>query len=262
MFPVRLELVRHMYAPDKDQFTVPVNTHDEFWIMFVPESGKFEWSIGNEKGEASFGDCVLCPPGIPFHRRVIERLNYHFFSFYWHSHQEKIDAQGDLPALLHINDTARLYSTLLYLRKVSLPTESLVLSRKTQLLTDLLQHGFLEQFETRKTKGRKGDAQMDQALQFVETNAFSEFNFGDIAKSLGMGNMTFSRRFRSAFGQTPIDFLTNLRLKKACELLESSDKSLDVIAKECGYSSGFYLSRVFVKRLRVRPSIYRQTHQV
>lgn len=66
-----------------------------------------------------------------------------------------------------------------------------------------------------------------------------------------------SRVFRENTGVTFVDYLTGIRIEKACALLLESEKGLQKIANEVGYSNSNYLIRVFRKRHGMTPGEYR-----
>ena len=59
-------------------------------------------------------------------------------------------------------------------------------------------------------------------------------------------------------GISYVNFLTNLRLQKAVELLKTTDEKTYIIAEMVGYADQNYFSYVFKKKYGVSPSKYRQ----
>ena len=72
-----------------------------------------------------------------------------------------------------------------------------------------------------------------------------------------MSYVQFSRRFKSAVGMTPQDYVTNLRLKKAKVLLGETDLSVGQIATSCGFGNEYYFSNFFKKHNNLSPSEFR-----
>jgi AraC family transcriptional regulator, transcriptional activator FtrA len=69
---------------------------------------------------------------------------------------------------------------------------------------------------------------------------------------------TFTRRFKRKYGVSFGDWLTEQRLYKARELLESSERGIDDIAHQCGLGSAATLRRLFSERFRTSPSQHRR----
>ena len=68
----------------------------------------------------------------------------------------------------------------------------------------------------------------------------------------------FSRFFREQTNQVFSGYLENLRMKKACELLDGTNQSIDSIAAAVGYNSAYSFRRAFKKTLGVIPTEYRK----
>ncbi|MFN3314979.1 MAG: helix-turn-helix domain-containing protein, partial [Hyphomonas sp.] len=65
--------------------------------------------------------------------------------------------------------------------------------------------------------------------------------------------------FKQSVGVPPRVYLTQLRIEKACELLEHANMSITEIAQEVGYSSNQVLARTFLKHRYMSPTDYRRT---
>ena len=83
-----------------------------------------------------------------------------------------------------------------------------------------------------------------------------------LAQVAGMSPRTFARTFKEEAKKTPAEFVEGARIDAARNRLESSDMALKVVAYECGFSSAEHMRQVFVKRLSVTPTQYRQSCRV
>ena len=80
-----------------------------------------------------------------------------------------------------------------------------------------------------------------------------------LATESGYSRVHFIRMFRAATGYSPHNYLLNLKLERARELLKDPSMSLIEIALDCGFSSHSHLSRLFHKIVGVTPSDYRRS---
>lgn len=69
----------------------------------------------------------------------------------------------------------------------------------------------------------------------------------------------FLRAFRSAFGETPHDFLTRLRLERARELLTITSRPVTEICFDVGFSSLGSFSTLFRRQIGMSPAQFRRT---
>jgi AraC family transcriptional regulator len=69
----------------------------------------------------------------------------------------------------------------------------------------------------------------------------------------------FARAFKANTGLTPHQFVVNMRLERALELLSASDESMADIAVICGFSDQSHFCRVFRRNFGVSPGTYRRS---
>jgi transcriptional regulator GlxA family with amidase domain len=74
-----------------------------------------------------------------------------------------------------------------------------------------------------------------------------------------MGLRTLNRRFKTAVGQTPLEYLQEVRMNAARELLKTSNLSINEIADKVGYQDTGYFSSLFKKIFSTTPNAYRAT---
>ena len=80
-----------------------------------------------------------------------------------------------------------------------------------------------------------------------------------LAQHASMSLRTFTRRFRAEVGETPAAWLTAQRLRRAQELLESTDLPVDRIARATGLGTSASLRQHLRSATGVSPSAYRRT---
>ena len=86
-----------------------------------------------------------------------------------------------------------------------------------------------------------------------------KFVEADIAEAAAMSVRTLTRRFTAEVGQSPIQWLAGVRIRHAQELLETTDHSIERIARQVGFSSPSAFRDQFRRATRVSPSEYRAT---
>ena len=70
----------------------------------------------------------------------------------------------------------------------------------------------------------------------------------------------FSRSFRREIGISPIEYLSNVRLEHAMQLLTTTNLSINEIAVLSGFSNGNYFAKTFKRKLGFTPSDYKRNH--
>ncbi len=81
----------------------------------------------------------------------------------------------------------------------------------------------------------------------------------DMAEQESMSVRTFTRRFREEAGVSPGQWLTQQRVERARQLLESSDLSIDQVARDAGFGTAQSMRQHLQAALGVTPTAYRRT---
>ncbi|WP_212817446.1 helix-turn-helix domain-containing protein [Polymorphospora rubra] len=81
----------------------------------------------------------------------------------------------------------------------------------------------------------------------------------DLARQAGMSPRNLTRHFTAVTGTSPLRWLHTERIRRAQELLETSDLSVEQIAARTGMGTATTLRRHFSHQLGVPPAVYRQT---
>lgn len=97
----------------------------------------------------------------------------------------------------------------------------------------------------------------DDVKFYIDINYPKKIKITDVAKSFGIHPNYLSRTFHEKFGVTPKNYLKNLKLKKACRLLTTTELSVSVIASSLGFDDQLSFSKTFKKEFLVPPSEYR-----
>lgn len=74
----------------------------------------------------------------------------------------------------------------------------------------------------------------------------------------GLAERTFKRRFHSATGMSPLEYVHALRLEEAKQMLEATTSPVEAIAQQVGYEDAGYFSRLFRRKVHLTPSQYRR----
>jgi len=81
----------------------------------------------------------------------------------------------------------------------------------------------------------------------------------DLARQVRMSSRNLGRHFKVATGTTPLQWLLTQRIRRAQELLEITDDSIDTIAAATGMGTSTTLRRHFNRTVGVPPDTYRRT---
>ncbi|MDX1402143.1 MAG: AraC family transcriptional regulator [Kiloniellales bacterium] len=102
-----------------------------------------------------------------------------------------------------------------------------------------------------------GDRALGRALAAMLDAPEGSHTLESLGELAGMSRGVFAERFKEAFGRTAIDCLKEVRLRRAGQLLTSTDLPVKTIAARVGFESRSYFSRAFKDFAGVDPASYR-----
>ena len=110
-----------------------------------------------------------------------------------------------------------------------------------------------------KTSSNDNQNFFDRLAIIVKDNLDNE-NFGvnELAEELGMSRSMLHRKLKKIIGKSASDYISEKRLEKAKELLESTDLTAAEIAYKAGFNSPSYFNKVFKKHYQVSPGDLRK----
>jgi len=118
------------------------------------------------------------------------------------------------------------------------------------------------QFILRNTAPAKHIAErteLDDVLAWIEQEAHRDLTLRDIAARAAMSVRTLNRRFQAETGQTPMQWVTGVRVRHAQQLLECTAYGVEKIGRDVGFSSPANFREQFRRLAGVSPLNYRNT---
>ena len=117
----------------------------------------------------------------------------------------------------------------------------------------------LPECSARRTRQDQSTAQrMKLLLQFIESHYTEDLTLAQIAAAANLSNNACLRCFRQALNVSPIQYIRQLRVEKAAQLLLSTRRKVGDIALECGFTDVSYFTRTFREQKGVSPREFRQ----
>lgn len=95
--------------------------------------------------------------------------------------------------------------------------------------------------------------QLEKAIAYVEMNYQNNFKILDLATECHMSETHFRRIFQEKMNMTPIEYVNFVRVKKACELIDKTDISMEEVAEKVGFITPSTFNRNFRKIIGTSP---------
>ena len=98
---------------------------------------------------------------------------------------------------------------------------------------------------------------LGELISLLENNYTEHWTIKKISKIASMAPSTLLPVFKKVTGYSPIDYLLQVKLSKAAELLRKTEEPISEIAQKCGFPDSNYFSRQFKKKYNLSPRDYR-----
>lgn len=232
------------------------------WQLLFVASGKTHFYIGGKDQIVTAGHMVLFQPK--------EEQHYEYFGedkpeVYWvhftGSSVKEILRSYDIPLDEHIffAGTPAAYTQLF--KNMIEEFQSCKVGYR-QMLEMNLRQLFLMIQRTRLEKPplvtTAVQQEMDFARQYFHEHYNEPINIEEYAQSRHTSISLFMRNFKKVYGVSPKQYILNIRMNNAQNLLESTDYTVAEIAAIVGYDNALYFSRIYHKQKGQAPSDYRK----
>jgi len=100
--------------------------------------------------------------------------------------------------------------------------------------------------------------QMARVVSYIQQNYHTPIAVEQLAKLAHLSLCQFQRRFKRVHNQTPIQFVNNVRIHAACEMLKDPNNDVTHVAMATGFSTSAFFSAQFRRHMGESPSSYRR----
>ncbi len=104
-----------------------------------------------------------------------------------------------------------------------------------------------------QTVGKGVSLQLESAIEYVEKNYPNDFKIADLANECHMSETHFRRIFQEKMNMTPVEYVNFVRVRKACELIDKTDISMEDVAEKVGFVTPSTFNRNFRRIIGTSP---------
>ncbi len=273
-FPGAIRYLEHGYPNPRVRW----HYHDEYELHYIVTTSG-EAFVGDYIGTFHPGNLVLVGPRLPHNwiSATNEREHYPLRDMLVQfNHSSIADVVGQLPELrelLPLLDAARYGIEFhnmqqradFYMRAIRSATGPAQLGLFFQFMHELAQCQDCRRLSTVAMESHAdedGLNKIDTVVKFVMEHYDEDISLKQVAGMLRMTESYFSRFFKKSTSNTFSEFLTQIRIGKACELLSNSDQQITNICFQVGYKNVANFNRRFLECKKLTPREYRrQTRQ-
>lgn len=248
------------FYPNAAGHSVERSQHDDHLLIYCVEGRGHLTSEGFD-GPVRAGDVVILPSGNAHAYRALKRLPwtiywFHFAGSYCQELIHRTGYQQSAPIIKHGVDpqlTADI-RRLLGLRRGGLHFTAW--QQGAALTQQILLHISMQHRLSSRQSHRSFDVESVQAL--MQARLSEDVSLEDLAAAANLSKYHFSNKYKKLTGHAPIQHFIEMKMERACYLLDTSEDSIKAIASTLGYEDPLYFSRQFQKTIGLSPSGYRE----
>ncbi len=174
-----------------------------------------------------------------------------------HRHNVSLFMFLDEPIISNIglaDRTARTMETLLdEIAKPQPGTRALAASMLSQILILIIRDCWEKSENNLSWCSALEDDRLGRVVAAMAADLSAQHTVESLAVLAGMSRSAFARHFKEQFARSPMNFLTELRLRDAARLIEFEDYTVKAAAHKVGFSSRSYFSRAYKKHFGTSP---------
>ena len=236
----------------------PLHTHDYFEIEIIV-SGKALTSFNGVEIELSRGNAHILSPTDVHDLQIIEPIEIYKIMLLsnWVNEKMLYDLMENLGT---VKFTEQELTNIIPLLHLLLKEGNSTSKQQKDMLYHLL--SCLIIFFSRKQKINYKDkhniatanAHIKKAVNYILLNYVNDISSADVAKAVNLNPVYFSTLFKETTGVTFINYLSNLRLERAKQLLMIESYSVSEVCYACGFNSSSNFLRAFRKKYNISPN--------
>ena len=233
----------------------------DFSKLYCVYAGRGSHEVGGEEHPVATGDVVFVPPGRLHVDNPVGRRTYSKFYCHFRARSAGLDLSAflELPAVVRCGRRAAemraLFASLFAEQHGTGCVDGL---RATARLRDIIAL-VIQLVPDAQARFRWSPplTRLDQVIAALSADLRREHRLKDLAQLVGVHPNHLCRLFTRSVGVPPHQYLTQLRLRRAQELLRTTDLAIDAIADATGFANVQHFTRAFSARFSTPPAHFR-----
>lgn len=231
-------------------------------ILIYNIEGKGVISAGNSEHELLADHFFIIPPGMSHAYHADKENPWSIYWIHFAGPKAKLFSRMSLqPIHIERGKTSRINERLELFNEVFKNFDrgfSIETLEYANLCLNHLLASFTHLGQFRLINESRGKDPVGQSINFMLENLDRKLTLANLAQQAKLSSPHFSRLFAKQTGHSPVDYFIQLKIQKACRLLDNSDWNIAEVARASGFEDQFYFSRQFRKVMNRPPREYRK----
>ncbi|MBD2871706.1 response regulator transcription factor [Paenibacillus arenilitoris] len=117
---------------------------------------------------------------------------------------------------------------------------------------------YLKQLNDQSINESETNTHFSQMVNYIDNHFQNKLYLKELSVKFYINQVYCCQLFKKNLGKTFSEYVTELRINKACELLKHTELSIEEIASEAGYFDYYYFNKVFKKECGITPAKFRK----
>lgn len=230
---------------------------NDYYFMYI-QSGTMDARLAETELTLSEGEYICIPPHTPYfytNSRTQAPIIYYWLHFSGNDCRRLAEECGitfNLPTNVGSSKyTERCFEDIFSEFRTRQPNFIFSAALKAQYI--LLN---ISRIAASSAKNSTSASKLDVSIKYIHTHLKHKLSVEELAKMEYLSPSRYREVFKQITGLSPMDYITELRIRHACELIKQGDLSLSRISELCGYQDRLYFQRIFKKRVGCTPGKY------
>ena len=229
------------------------NGRDDYYLMYITD-GQLTVEFDDGEHTVKKGNVVIFPPKYGYKYRGKPPLHY-LYSHFTGSYADRLLEEcgfNSLPCIIKNDFNVELDNKFNFMIDTFLLKKPLWAQRCACILQDMLIDIHNDALD------KSDNSPLKASLKHIHSFFTSKIDIHYLASLENLSNSRYVVVFKDQIGKSPNEYIIDLRLQFAKNLLESTNMSIKQISERVGYSDQYFFSRLFKKHLGVSPQGYRK----
>ena len=228
------------------------------WYLMHVTSGELAVRFPDGERRVRAGETVIFPPKYKYYYRYCEKsepLNYLWAHFTGSAAELYLDQLGFSPLPAVFSSSPESHANMNFRALFD------IFSKEDQIRVHALAATFLQilvALSPYNTKEKERRA-ITRSLRYINDFYTEDIRIPDLAAMENLSNSRYHAVFKEAMGMSPSAYVTELRMRHACELLRTTDMSVKQIGSLVGYRDPHFFSKAFKLSVGASPAEYRRS---
>lgn len=244
----------HYYCTDN--YFMKRETYPPLLIVFIRE-GELHVEYQNQCFDAQKGDVVLLDCSKPHYYHARNGLEFLYMHFDGSNSHEICQHILEIKGPLIQEDSNILIGRLLY-NMVDFYQNGGI---ESMFQSSMRIYHIFEYLLKPPVLQTESETPIEESIHYIRQNYQESLNLNKLAEIANLSPYYYAHCFKEETGYSPMEYVTNTRLEQAKIKLVRTQKTIEEIADEVGYSSSGSFINMFVKKVGRSPKQYRKFHQ-